>query len=93
MPQNRTITVTAGQWTQITDANVTEITFVNQGGLPILVNATVDGNPPSEIDGMKFPSREGVASMEISKMFPGVPAAARVWVWARQAQDVFVSHA
>lgn len=40
MPQQTTISVPANTWTQLTDANVTTITFQNVGGDFVRIRAT-----------------------------------------------------
>ena len=93
MPQNTTISVPAGTWTQITDADVTSITFQVEGNARAYVKGTADATAPTDtIGAIRYSPGQGELNTELSDLFPGI-AAARVWVFATSNIEVFVSHA
>ena len=51
MAQNTDIILAADDWTQLTDANVTSITFQNKGTYYMLVKGTTDATKPTNDDG------------------------------------------
>ena len=100
MPQNTTIAVPAATWTQLTDADITSITFQNIGGAYILVKATTDGTAPTNTDGaIRYNPGQGERNVAMSDLFPGLSGADRLWAWSdvpppfRNDARVVVSHA
>lgn len=93
MAQNTTTTLTAGAWTQLTDANVTSITFQNTSGYHILVKGTTDATTPTDASGsIRYNPGQGERNVALSDLFPGI-AAVRVWAYSDQGISVMVSHA
>jgi hypothetical protein len=94
MPRNTTVPVDT-TWTQITDANITEITFQNIGASAIYIQGTVGAVAPGANDlGVLYRPGEGEAKRALSDLFPGVSGANRVYAKsASTAAQVFVSHA
>ena len=93
MAQNTTVTLTAETWTQLTDADVTSITFQNKSGDYILVKGTVGASAPSDDDGaVRYNPGQGERNVSLSDLFPGV-AATRVYAYAPNGAEVMVSHA
>ena len=93
MSQNTTITLTAGAWTQLTDANVTNITFQNTGGYHVLVKGTTDATAPTDTTGaVRYNPGQGERNVALSDLFPGI-SAVRLWALCDQAVGVVVSHA
>ena len=93
MAQNTTITLTAGTWTQLTDANVTAITFQNRGGQFMYVTGTTGTTAPTDTTGaVRYNPGQGERNVLLTDLFPGI-AAVRVWALSDQAVDVMVSHA
>lgn len=82
-------------WTQLTDANVTAITFQNISSLPVAVTATNGATPPAESEeGLAYAGGQGEVNRLLADLFPGVSGANRVWARASAGtQQVFVSHA
>lgn len=94
MAQNTTKTLTANAWTQLTDADITSITFQNIGGYHILVKATTDTTTPTDFDGsIRYNPGQGERNALMTDLFPGLSGADRVWAYSDQAVQVFVSHA
>lgn len=93
MAQNTTITLTAGEWTQLTNANVNSITFQNQGDYAILLKGTTDATAPTDAEGaIRANPVQGELNAFMSDLFPGI-AAVRLWAFCDQSVEVFVSHA
>jgi hypothetical protein len=93
MAQNTNITLTAGAWTELTDANVTSITFQNKGTYHILVKGTAGTSAPTDSDGsIRYNPGQGERNSYLSDLFPGI-SATRVWALCDQSLDVMVSHA
>lgn len=94
MPQNNPVTIQR-TWTQITDADVTSITFQNRGSMPIEVIATPNASAPSEdAVGIIYAGGQGEANRSLSDLFPGVATPRRLWGRADSGtRQVFVSHA
>lgn len=83
--------------TQLTDANVTAITFQNTGGNALYVYATNGVTPPSvaSLDGwVKYLPGQGERNVALADLFPGIASANRVWAVAlAPGVDCLVSHA
>lgn len=94
MAQNTTKTLTANAWTQLTDADITSITFQNIGGYHIFVKATTDTTTPTDFDGsIRYNPGQGERNALMTDLFPGLSGADRVWAYSDHAVQVFVSHA
>lgn len=94
MPQNTTVPVPAKTWTQITNADATNITFQNLGNGTVLVKATAGAVAPTDATGaMALPAGLGEKNVALADIWPGVSGANRVWVYSNQLGAVFTSHA
>ena len=83
-----------GEWTEITNANATNITFQVRRGVALIRGATT-GTPPSvALNGARYTSGEGTQNTPLSDLFAG---AGIVRVFARpgdgRALDIYVDHA
>jgi len=93
MAQNTTITLTAKSWTQLTDADVTKITFQNISGYHILIKGTTGATAPTDTTGsIRANPGQGELNVFMADLFPGI-SAARLWAYSDCAVEVFVSHA
>jgi len=93
MARNTDILLPTASWTQLTDADVTSITFQNKSGDYILVKGTVGASAPSDDDGaVRYNPGQGERNVSLSDLFPGV-AATRVYAYAPTGAEVMVSHA
>jgi hypothetical protein len=93
MAQNTDISLEAETWTQLTDADVTSITFQNRGNDYMLVKGTAGASAPTTDDGaVRYNPGQGERNVLLSDLFPGI-SATRVWAYAPRAFDVMVSHA
>lgn len=93
MAQNTTIAVTSRTWVQLTDANVTSITFQVQGASYALIKGTTDATAPTVFAGaIRYNPGQGELNAFLSDLFPGI-SAIRVWAYAPEATQIMVSHA
>ena len=92
MAQNTDIVLPIGAWTQLTDANVTAITFQNKSGNYILVKGTSGATAPTDDNGaVRYNPGQGERNVLLSDLFPGI-AATRVYAYAPTGAEVMVSH-
>lgn len=91
--RNTDVSVPAGTWTQLTDNDVTAITFQNKSKVvDLYVKGTVGANAPTTTAGaIRYEPLMGERNAAVADLFPGV-AATRVYAWCSDAVDVFVSH-
>ena len=93
MPRNTDVTLPIATWTQLTDADVTAITFQNKSGNYILVKGTVGAVAPTDDDGaVRYNPGQGERNANLSDLFPGL-SATRVYAYAPTGAEVMVSHA
>ena len=95
MAQNTRIDCPAGQWTLLTNSNVTAITFqlAPNAKNAVLIAGTAGATPPANNEtGIWYYPGEGEYSLALADAFPGV-AANRVYVYALSTTYVMVSHA
>ena len=94
MAQNTTITLTALDWTLLTNEDVTTITFQNRSEIhPMLVKATTDTTKPTNDSGaITFKPGEGVQNVAMTALFKGLSGADRVWAYSYRAIPVYVDH-
>ncbi|NBC11672.1 MAG: hypothetical protein GVY24_08100 [Planctomycetes bacterium] len=95
MAQNTTITCLAGQWTQLTDADIAAARVQNWGRFDIWLQATADATEPSGIDGSVVLAGGSIlmSDVTLADLYPGVASPARLWVYAANTVEVSVSHA
>ena len=81
MPRQTTVTCTEGVWTQLTDADVTAMTFtVTDPGAVVMVLATAGAVAPTDTDGaIPYRYGEGERNVDLADLFPGVTSANRVY--------------
>lgn len=93
MAQNTTVDLSANEWTQLTDADVTTITFQNVGGSHMLVKGTTGATAPADFSGcIRYNPGQGELNTALSDLFPGI-SAARVYAYSPGGVPVMVSHA
>ncbi len=94
MARSEDILIPAKTWTELTNGDVTSITFQNKSrGHSIQIEATVGAVAPSVVDGTEYTPGTGEYDLSLASAFPGVSGANRVWAYATQPVTVFVSHA
>lgn len=90
-----TVTCPPGDWTQLTNADVTQITFQVHDD-PIFVRVTADATKPTETSGILYPPGHGELQKTLTEL---VTMANPARVWARPVAvtsspaQVFVDHA
>lgn len=93
MAQNTTVNLASNEWTQLTDADVTAITFQNIGGSHMLVKGTTGATAPTEFTGcIRYNPGQGELNTALADLFPGI-AAVRVYAYSPGGVSVMVSHA
>ncbi len=92
MAQNTDVVLPIATWTQLTDADVTSITFQNKSGNYILVKGTAGATAPTDDNGaVRYNPGQGELNTTLSDLFPGV-SATRVYAYAPTGAEVMVSH-
>ena len=92
MAQNTDVGLPIATWTQLTDADVTSITFQNKSGNYILVKGTAGATAPTDDNGaVRYNPGQGELNTTLSDLFPGV-SATRVYAYAPTGAEVMVSH-
>lgn len=94
MAQNTDMDLAAQTWTQLTDADVSQISFQNKGGTHIFVKATTDTTAPTTFAGaIRYNPGQGERNVLLSDLWPGLTGRDRVWAYAAGPVTVFISHA
>ena len=94
MAQTATINIPTTVWTQLTDADVTSITFQNRGAYPLLVKATDNATAPDNTEGaILYNPAQGERNVLMSDLFPGIDSPVRLWGYCFGQISVSVSHA
>lgn len=76
MAQDTDITLTRGTWVQLTDADVTSITFQNKGPDFIYVKATASASAPSTTSGaIRYNPGQGELNTALADLAPGISGA------------------
>lgn len=91
----RNTTVSVGStYTQLTDNNVTAISFQNRNGAILEVVAVASGTPAETVRGCFYGEREGEDNLTLADRWLGVTSPARVWArFVGSTGEVWVSHA
>ena len=94
MPQNTKISV-GESYTLLTDADVTAISFQNQGSYALEVVAVASGTPAETVPGVRYAPGQGEDNLTLANRWLGVTSPARVWARFTDglAGSVWVSHA
>lgn len=97
MARSEDLRISPKVWTEITNGDVSTITFQNKAeGRSVLLSATVGSVAPATVEGVEYPASVGHFDINLATAFPGVSGANRVWVYSLDAKaliTVFVSHA
>lgn len=100
MPRNQSIAVPPrGQFVELTNANITALTFLCEGPSAVRILAQEGATAPEAGDvesTIRFESGFGAQNVELADLFPGVAGANRVFATsddATRGTRVFVSHA
>lgn len=96
MAQNTTLTLQPKTWTQLTNSDISAISFqVISSQVPVMIKATVGAvAPTNETGSVAYNRFEGEAGMALATMFSGLTGANRIYAYTETgAASVFVSHA
>lgn len=94
MARNGDLVIPKATWTQITNDDVSEITFQNKSkGDVLYIQGTADSTSPVAVEGIEYGPMQGEYALTMSEAFPGVDGVARVWAYIEDGGEVFVSHA
>lgn len=94
MAQNTTVNIPANVWTQITDGNVSSITFQNIAGNFVRVKGTVGATAPTDLAGsIRYNPGQGERNVLLADLFPGISGVNRVYVFAADGAQMVVSNA
>ena len=94
MARSEDLIIPAKTWTEITNSDVSSITFQNKSAsIPMQVQGTSGSVQPTGVEGVLYTAGTGEFGLSLSSGFAGVTGANRVWVYANQQIEVFVSHA
>lgn len=96
--RNADVTLIAGQWTELTDGDVTAIRVTNRGTAEPLLQATTGSAPTNDSSGRAgsiplAPFATLAADLTLAQLWPGVAGADRVFAWTDRACTLSVSHA
>jgi len=82
------------EWVELTDAEVSSVTFQNVGERAVYVKGTAGSDAPADFDGiLEFPPGSQVVSNLLADLFPGIVGVNRLWAYANGLTTVSVSHA
>ena len=90
--RNTDITV-GSTYTELTDNNISNISFQNKGSGTLEVVAVASGTPAETVNGVIYAEREGEDNLPVADRWLGVTTPARVWArFANSTGSVWVSH-
>lgn len=95
MAQNTTITVPPRAWTQLTNADATNVTvqIINSNGAVLLKPAIGAVAPTDELGALRLPKEDFILNTALQNIFPGADAVTRLYAYAEDGADVLISHA
>lgn len=100
MPRHDTITIPPRVWTQLTNADVSAVSFQVLGNNPVSIAATAGAVAPAAGPGGTESARvfwtgdHIPATVFLSDLWPGLAGANRLWAWAEgDGGKIAVSHA
>ena len=92
MAQNTDIILPIAVWTQLSNADITAITFQNKSGSFILVKGTAGATAPTDDNGaVRYNAGQGERNVLLADLFIGI-AATRIYAYAPTGAEVMVSH-
>ena len=92
MAQNTNISVPKEAWTQLTDADVSSVTFQNKSGNFVLIKGATSASTPTDADGaIRYNPGQGELNTLMSDLFPGITAV-RLYAYAPEGASLMVSH-
>ncbi len=93
MPQTTTITLPAGEFVLLTDADVSALTFQNVDPDDLWLIGSVDETEPTSLEGALLVEHgDGGRNLALADLWPG-SAFVRVFAYSEPGGRVMVSHA
>lgn len=93
MAARNTDVIVIDDYTELTDNNVTHISFQNKGAHTLEVVAVASGTPAETVNGIFYEPGMGEDNLELATRWLGVTSPARVWArFANSTGPVWVSH-
>ncbi len=91
--RNTTLTVSGSTWTEITDGDVSSITF-QVGSQKMWISATSGATPTDRDGALLYWPGQGEVNVALADLFPGVTGAVRVFASGTyRTSEIMVSHA
>lgn len=93
MAKHTDVILKPNQWVELTDADVTNITFLNKGKNSLVLKGMESNNVPTDFDAsLVYEPNTGEVNISLSALFPGINAV-RLFGFSNQFNIVMVSHA
>jgi hypothetical protein len=93
MARETTVAVLPDTWTELTDSDVSSITFLNEGPGVLYVKATTGSAPTDRSGARAFPAGTGEKAALLIDLFPGLAGGDRLWALSEVRNTVSVGHA
>lgn len=95
MAQNTTITVTPRVWTQLTNADATNVTVqvIDSEGAVLLKPAIGAVAPTDELGSLRLPEGDFILNTALQNLFPGAGLVTRLYAYSENEAKVLISHA
>ena len=82
----------AGAWTELTNANATNITFIVKDGDDVRIQGMSSSTEPTTTtEGIPYQNGQGEANIALSKLWGS--SAVRVFVYSEDGNVIYVDHA
>lgn len=82
----------AGAWTEITDGNASNITFIVKHGDAVLVQGMPSSTAPTTTtEGIPYQNGQGAENVSLAKLWGS--SAVRVFVYSPEGNVIYVDHA
>lgn len=90
---NTTVNLTPDTWTQLTDADTSDVTFENVGQYDVYVVGTAGAVAPTSLDGaLRYPPTKGEIKRALSDMWLGGSGLNRLYAYSKNGGSVMISH-
>lgn len=94
MAQATTVTLDAGVWTELTNADATAVTFQSVGSHEVKLKGTAGQLQPSnDLGAFVYPYPQGAVNIALADVFLGVPGVNRLWAKSSTGGAVVIHHA
>ena len=95
MAQNTTLSIPPRTWTQLTNADATNVTVqVIQSLAPVSLQAAIGAvAPTTEAGSLRLPAGDFIVNTALQNIFPGAGLVTRLYAYSEQGAEVLISHA